>query len=135
MRYKPMLARVGTKKDLSRKGYLYEPKLDGTRAVCYKNDTLDFINRRGRKISSRYPELQFLNNIKAENCILDGEIIIYDEMGNPDFHLLQKREQMSSKTKIALRSIEYPATYIVFDILSKNGEDLSRKSLNSLSPH
>lgn len=129
MRYKPMLASVGIKEDLNRKGYLYEPKLDGTRAICYKNNKLDFINWRGRNISSRYPELTFLKNIDANNCVLDGEIIIYNEKGNPDFNLLQRREQISNKTKIALRSTEFPATYVIFDILSKNGKDLTQKSL------
>jgi len=130
MKYKPMLCKTGTKKDLYLKNYIYEPKLDGTRALCYKNKKqLKFINRRKRDISFKYPEFDFIKNINAENCVLDGEIIVYDKKGNPNFNLLQKREQIDKKILIEIRSKQYPATYVVFDILEKNNKKLINSSL------
>lgn len=121
--YDPMLAAMGSKKDLEREGYIFEPKLDGTRALCYVTSTMKFINRRGHDLTERYPEFSFRDQIKARNCVLDGELIVYDTRGNPSFQLLQKREQ--SKTAIArFLSLQHPATYVVFDILELEGKDL-----------
>jgi bifunctional non-homologous end joining protein LigD len=84
---------------------------------------MKFINRRGSDISERYPEFTFRDQIKARSCVLDGEIVVYDNRGNPSFHLLQKREQ--AKPSIAkYLSIQHPASYIVFDIIELDGKDL-----------
>jgi DNA ligase D-like protein (predicted ligase) len=121
--YEPMLAAMGSKEDLEREGYIYEPKLDGTRALCYVDSTMRFINRRGHDITERYPEFAFRDQVKARSCVLDGELIVYDSRGNPSFHLLQKREQ--SKPSIArYLGIQHPATYVVFDILELEGKEL-----------
>ena len=121
--YEPMLAAMGSKDDLEREGYIYEPKLDGTRALCYVNSTMRFVNRRGHELTERYPEFAFRDQIKARSCVLDGELIVYDNRGNPSFHLLQKREQ--SKPSIAkFLSIQHPATYVIFDILELEGKEL-----------
>jgi DNA ligase D-like protein (predicted ligase) len=118
-----MLAAMGSKDVLEKEGYIYEPKLDGTRALCYVNSTMKFLNRRGHEITERYPEFSFRDQIKARSCVLDGELIVYDNRGNPSFHLLQKREQ--SKPSIAkFLSIQHPATYVVFDILELDGKEL-----------
>ena len=121
--YEPMLAAIGSRDDLEREGYIFEPKLDGTRALCYVDSTMKFVNRRGHELTERYPEFSFRDQIKARSCVLDGELIVYDNRGNPSFHLLQKREQ--SKTSIAkFLSIQHPATYVVFDILELEGKEL-----------
>ena len=126
--YDPMLAAMGSKDDLDREGYVFEPKLDGTRALCYVNSTMKFVNRRGHEITERYPEFAFRDQIKARSCVLDGELIVYDNRGNPSFHLLQKREQ--SKPSIAkFLSIQHPATYVIFDILELEGKELLSKRL------
>jgi len=123
-----MLAAMGSKDDLDREGYVFEPKLDGTRALCYVNSTMKFVNRRGHEITERYPEFAFRDQIKARSCVLDGELIVYDNRGNPSFHLLQKREQ--SKPSIAkFLSIQHPATYVIFDILELEGKELLSKRL------
>lgn len=120
----PMLCKLGDLSFLSKK-FIFEPKLDGTRAVCYyQNNKIKLINRRDKDITTRYPELNFKKNLKCRNCILDGEIIVYNKKGNPSFNLLQKRDQLSNKFMIEIRSREYPATYVVFDILKKDGKNL-----------
>ncbi|VVB74201.1 DNA ligase [Candidatus Tiddalikarchaeum anstoanum] len=121
--YEPMLAQLGVKEDLTKEGFIYEPKLDGTRAVCYFNDKkIKLINRRDRDITYRYPELIFDKNLSAKSCVLDGELVVFNEKGNPDFHLLQTREQVDKKDLIESRSKTRPATYVVFDIIEKDGK-------------
>lgn len=110
-----MLAKNSDKEILKSKDYIFEPKIDGYRALCIKKDTkkLEFISRNGKSITDDFPEFNFLKNINAKKCILDGEIMIFDAQGNPSFELMQNRSRNQGK-----------AVYVVFDILEKDGKDL-----------
>lgn len=125
-----MLAKLGDKA-LERKSFIYEPKLDGTRVLIYKDGTnIELINRRGRNIAYRYPELLDIGqSIKAKSCVLDSELVVLNQKGNPDFNLLQQREQLDNKLLIQLRSRKWPATLFVFDVLELEGKSLIDKSL------
>lgn len=113
---KVMNARIGTKEDLSRHDMIFEPKYDGVRALCVVGKNMKFITRNGIDRTSKNPEFSFRKNIKARTCILDGEIVAYDKKGRPDFSLLQQGE---GKTE-----------YVVFDILKKDGKDLTHLPLS-----
>lgn len=122
---RPMLAFQGSRSDLTRPGFIFEPKLDGTRALCYKNGTeLHFINRRDHEMTPRYPEFDFISLIDARSCVLDGEVVVFDGQGNPSFRLLQKREH-AAPGMYRMRSAQHPATYIVFDVLEIDGRDIT----------
>lgn len=127
--YRAMLARLGDQTYLSKQGYIYEPKLDGIRALCFVRKKLVFINRNDITITNRYPEFQFRKNIKADSCVLDGEIIVYNKRGKIDFQLALKRDQVSNPLLIEERSSQYPATFVVFDILMLNGKSLLKTPL------
>ena len=120
MTFKPMLATIGTEDLLSRKDYYFEAKMDGIRALCYKKTKLKFTSRNGHTITKDYPEFDFFDSIDAEECILDGEIVVYDDEGNPSFQLWSERNKGKSN---------HPATYVVFDILYKDGESLMNEPL------
>ncbi len=108
-----MLAASGTQAVLTSHEYFFEPKLDGYRALCRKKGgSLRFISRANRDITHEFPDLAFADQIKAD-CVLDGEIIIYDERGNPSFALLHSRLQHGRTP-----------TYVAFDILELEGRDL-----------
>jgi bifunctional non-homologous end joining protein LigD len=114
-----MLAATGTREILRSKSYIFEPKLDGYRALCQKREgTLRFISRNNRDITREFTELSFGDHITAD-CTLDGEIVIYDEKGNPSFALMQQRKHPRP-----------PLTYVAFDILELEGRDLRRLSLS-----
>src|SRR5579859_2053811 len=112
----PMNAYSGSAKDLESPEYIYEPKLDGYRALCFVDDRLKFVSRNGNDITNNYPEFAFRDHINARDCILDGEIVVFDKNGDPSFQLLQQG------------FVE--ATYIVFDILKKNGKSLTSLPLS-----
>lgn len=128
---KPMLAEIGTKEDLKRKDLIFEPKLDGTRAIVYIHDmAIRILNRRGNWIEYRYPELyKIWHTIRCDSAVLDGEIVVLDEKGRPDFSKLVQREHQEKKLNIEILSREMPATLVVFDILELDGEDLRSKPL------
>lgn len=114
MKLSVMNAYIGTTDFLQKPGYIFEPKLDGFRALCYVNKSLNFMSRNDKNLTSKYPEFRFRTNINAQNAILDGEIIAYNEFGNPSFDALKRGVQ---------------ADYIVFDILMKDNELLIDKPL------
>ncbi len=127
---KPMLAELGEKKDLRKENFLFEPKIDGTRCICYKKGNIvKFLNRRNAWFEHRYPEIvKDIKKIKG-NFILDGEICVLDEKGIPNFYLLAEREHVDDKIRIKILSEEIPATYFVFDILNLNEKDLTKLPL------
>jgi bifunctional non-homologous end joining protein LigD len=114
-----MLAEIGSQEIFEKKDWIFEPKLDGTRvAIVKEGSKIRLINRRGKDISYRYPELRgIVKNIKVNNCILDAELVVLNKKGKPDFNLLQQREQLDNKVLIELKSAELPATLFVFDVL------------------
>lgn len=117
---KPMLATAGNEDLLDDKGYLFEAKLDGVRALCYKKRRLKFTSRNGINITDKYPEFTFFDNLDAKECILDGEIVVYDENGHPSFGLWMERDK---------GNIDVEATYVAFDILYINGKSLLNEPL------
>jgi bifunctional non-homologous end joining protein LigD len=110
----PMLAtKVGA--PFSRAGWLFEPKWDGYRAICFlREGQVRFVSRNQRDLTKRFPELQILaKSIKASSAILDGEIIAIDENGSQCFEQLQNHKR------------ECFILYFAFDLLFLNGESLT----------
>lgn len=123
---KPMLARLGSESDLELKGHIYEPKLDGIRATfVWDGSEYKIFNRSCRDVSKRYPEFAFTDALKARSGVLDGEIVLYDAKGNPDFTAVMQRHLGTGRIGKLDRSIRYGA----FDILEKDGKDLTRLPL------
>ncbi len=122
MKFSPMLCYPGEPFDGP--DWLFEIKYDGTRAICYLGQDIRMINRRDNDIFYRYPEFAGLRErVKAKSAVLDGEVVVFSK-GKPDFPLLQRREHGTDPFKIRFLSKEYPATYVVFDILELEGRDL-----------
>ncbi len=126
VKIKPMLAFPSEPFDSE--DHFYEIKYDGTRTIGYidkKNMKVKLLNRRGIWFQDRYPELKNIwKNVDGEKVILDGEIIVM-KGGKPDFYLLELREHVDNKLRIELLSKLYPSLYVVFDILYKDGKDLT----------
>jgi DNA ligase D-like protein (predicted ligase) len=123
---KPMLARTGSPSDLSRGDFLWEPKLDGTRILLYREgERVRLLNRRGRWVEGRYPELSSLHlHLRSDPCLLDGELVVFDSSGLPNFSLLQEREQQEEPLRAELLSRLHPATMVVFDLLFSGEREL-----------
>lgn len=120
----PMLAQARSEAFDSDR-YLFEIKWDGTRAVCYTatgDKNWRIRNRRGLWIESRYPELAELTQLPADT-VIDGEIVVLDD-GKPNFPKLQQRDALSDPLRIELLSQRMPVTFVAFDLLYLEGEDL-----------
>lgn len=116
-----MFAKTGTHEDIKREDCLFEPKLDGYRALCFiTKDKVSYISRNGNDITELYPELLGIKKALsgAKTCVLDGEIVVFNKKGNPDFNMLHNKYQTGVL-----------GVYVVFDILMKNGKSVCAKTL------
>lgn len=125
--YSPMLARA-SEKPFDSPDWLFEVKWDGVRAIAYVGDTLSVKSRNGKELTGNFPELAELKEL-AGSVVLDGEIIVMNE-GDVDFQLAAKRTLVSDPSMVERLRRQHPATYIVFDILEKDGESLIDQPLS-----
>jgi bifunctional non-homologous end joining protein LigD len=104
----------------------YEFKWDGVRAVAVvRSGALTLWARSGTDITVRYPELARLPaQLAGHDAVLDGEVVALDAQGRPDFGALQGRMHRTGP-EVARMAAAAPVTYLVFDLLALDGEDLS----------
>lgn len=103
----------------------YEFKWDGVRAVAaLRNGVLGLTSRKGTDITVRYPEVGNLPDALAgHDVVVDGEIVAMDELGRPDFGALQNRMHRTGPEVRGMAAAR-PVTFLVFDLLAWDGEDL-----------
>jgi bifunctional non-homologous end joining protein LigD len=114
----PMLAtKVGA--PFSRAGWLFEPKWDGYRAICFLRDgQVRFTSRNQRDLTKRFSELQSIaKSIKASTAVIDGEIVALDENGAQCFEQLQNHKR------------DCAILYFAFDLIFLDGANLTDLSL------
>jgi bifunctional non-homologous end joining protein LigD len=126
---RPMLS-TPIAEPFSRKGWLFEPKLDGVRALTFlrRDGTdvkVDLRTRRGNQVTVQYPEVvAAVKTQRVETAVFDGEIVALNEHGVPDFQELQSRINLSRPREVERAAAETPAYYYIFDIVYLNGFDL-----------
>jgi bifunctional non-homologous end joining protein LigD len=124
MNIQPMLAETGSVRDLERKDWLYEQKLDGVRCVATLDDGYtELRSRTGKLINRKFPELAELHQQVGKACILDGEI------AGVDFEAIQHRIHTEDSFKIRIARKQWPVIYYVFDILFVDGESVKQQGL------
>jgi DNA ligase D-like protein (predicted ligase)/DNA ligase D-like protein (predicted 3'-phosphoesterase) len=121
-----MLAKVADKA-FTDKDWIFEIKWDGFRAISYIDEELSVKSRNEKELKYSFPELAELTHL-ARNLVVDGEIVVM-RGGKPNFQDLLERGQTVSPREIERLSGETPATYIVFDVLEKDGRPLTRLPL------
>lgn len=69
----------------SSREWLFEPKWDGYRAICFLDKgVVRFVSRNHRSLSERFRVLQEgIKDVKARNAIIDGEIVALERTGMP----------------------------------------------------
>ena len=109
-----MLAKE-TKEVFDDEEWLFEIKWDGYRAIAeIENGHVKLYSRNGITFENSYPVVvRELKKIK-EKCVLDGEVVVLNDEGNPEFQLLQHYESNTHR----------PIQYYVFDLLSLHEHDI-----------
>jgi bifunctional non-homologous end joining protein LigD len=105
--------------------WVYEPKLDGVRALIYGTGGAVRIFSRNRKpLNGAYPELvEALETAMRGDAVLDGEIVAFDERGETSFARLQQRMQL--RDPMRARRSQVPIYLYLFDCLFYEGVDLT----------
>lgn len=125
---KPMLAKTGEAFDSDE--HLFEIKWDGIRTMAYiERAGYRLMSRRGTDITERYPEFAFLKGLPA-GTLLDGELVVLDRAGKPEFRAVLSREQARSSLRQQALARSTPANYIVFDQLYRAGQSLLKQPLS-----
>ncbi len=120
-RYEPMLAK-SAETPFSSEDWIFEVKWDGIRAISYVDGEMSIRSRNQKELKNNFPEFEELRKV-AEHCVLDGEIVVMKE-GRVDFQTLMERAQKTSQRDIEYMARKFPATYVIFDILEKDGKSL-----------
>jgi bifunctional non-homologous end joining protein LigD len=121
---KPMLATLA-KSPFSNPDWLFEPKLDGLRAITLiQNGRSRVISRNGRDVTRGYPSLAEELTGQPGEMVLDGEIVAPDDEGRPSFQRLQQRMNLQNDADIRRADVQVPVVYYVFDLLYLDGYDL-----------
>ncbi len=124
----PMLAKL--EREIPRgDGWRYEPKWDGFRAIVFREGGgVRIQSRDARPLERYFPELvPALREAFPAGSVVDGEVIIADEQGL-DFDALQLRLH-PAQSRIQKLAAEIPASFVAFDLLAEDGEDLRASPL------
>jgi DNA ligase D-like protein (predicted ligase) len=122
-----MLATL-TDERFSRKGWLFEPKLDGVRCLVFRDAVqVELYSRNQKPLNSKYPELvEAFRKQKVAAFIVDGEIVAF-ESGVTSFAKLQQRIQIQEPSPDLRRLV--PVRFYAFDLLFLGAHDLRQVPL------
>jgi len=100
--------------------WLYEPKLDGYRAIaCRESGRMALYSMDGQSYNRTFPQVfEALTRVIHKDFVLDGELVAVEPTGRPNFNELQNH-----------RRTTLPIFYIVFDVLNFNQRDLLAEPL------
>ncbi|HET8878935.1 MAG TPA: ATP-dependent DNA ligase, partial [Arthrobacter sp.] len=105
----------------------FEPKWDGFRSIIFRDgDEVEIGSRNGKPLTRYFPELvESLKLNLPPRCVVDGEIILVGAAGDRlDFDALQQRIHPAA-SRVRLLSEQTPASFVAFDLLALDGEDLT----------
>ena len=116
------MAAASVKEPFDSPDWIFEPKLDGYRAITVIDSTgaARLWSRNHLPLEPKFPTIQdAVNELKLRSTILDGEIVALDSYGAPRFQLLQRWQKRPSA----------PVVLYLFDLLWSDGRDMTGKTV------
>src|SRR5688572_10875197 len=101
--------------------WIYELKFDGYRALLIKDrHRVEIRSRNNKDLTRMYPRVVAAGlKLKADQAVVDGEIVALDVKGRPSFQALQHRGSQPA----------HQISYYAFDLLHLDGTDLTSQAL------
>jgi bifunctional non-homologous end joining protein LigD len=122
----PMLAKPTEGLPEPDRGWAYEFKWDGARAVVFsERGSLRVVSRTQEDLTRRYPELRAMAEaLGSHGAVLDGEIVALADDGVPRFEELQQRIGLQTDADVRRKQKQVPVYYFAFDLLYLDGRRL-----------
>jgi DNA ligase-1 len=103
--------------------FITELKLDGIRLILSKFDNkVRLYTRDNNEVTAKFPELLTIDI--PNGTVLDGEIIVSDPAGKPDFEAMMSRFQ-SKRKQLENGTL----SYVAFDVIQYKGKSVTRLPL------
>lgn len=112
--------------------WLFEIKYDGYRVVSKRSgDRVRLQLRSGNDTTEAFPEIvRTLGGLPVRDFIIDGEVVVLDDDGRPNFSRLAQRAKLSRVRDIDRAVLENPVVYYAFDLIALDGYDLRKLPLH-----
>jgi len=122
----PLMLAEPADEAFTRDGWLFELKLDGYRLLaCKSRGEALLLTRNGNDYTEVFPEVaKAVQALPFDSCLIDGEVVVLDKTGKPQFSLLQQRGSISSPLDVKRAAVELPAAFFVFDLLAFDDFDV-----------
>jgi bifunctional non-homologous end joining protein LigD len=115
---KPMLCTL-VKEPFENPKYVFEVKWDGYRIIAFKNKKIVKLKSRSDlDYTKKYPSIAISLAELDNDFILDGEVVVLNSEGRPDFDALQK-----------FNGQQNGAYYYAFDLVWLDGKDMMKLPL------
>jgi bifunctional non-homologous end joining protein LigD len=103
--------------------WTYEVKWDGYRALVIKHGAqVRILSRNNKDLTPMYPGVAAAGlRIKAEQAVIDGEIVALDASGRPSFQVLQNRSSHP----------QHLIVFYAFDVVSVDGRELTGEPIET----
>jgi bifunctional non-homologous end joining protein LigD len=112
-------------------GWVFELKYDGFRALAaLESGRPRLYYRGGSDATEAFPEVaEALGRLGTADAVLDGELVVVDGRGRPQFQRLQQRFQLRRTPDRLRAAADHPACFFAFDLLRLEGRDLRDRPL------
>ena len=111
--------------------WLHEVKWDGMRILADSREgRTRLTSRNDNDVTGGWPDVA-TSPLGERDLLVDGEIIALNDAGVPDFRVLQERLHVRKATSVARLVESVPVTFMVFDLLRLDGEDLTAEPLEN----
>jgi bifunctional non-homologous end joining protein LigD len=110
--------------------WIFELKYDGFRCLAIRESgRLRLLSRQGRDMAACFPEIVLDFRGLPGDLALDGELVVLDHRGVPQFERLARRALTSRPIAAMDAAKRDPAVLFVFDVLFCRGQDQRRTPL------
>jgi len=107
-----------------------ENKWDGIRGQLIQRDSGTYLWSRGEElINEQFPELIEMAEAIPSDTVLDGEVICWAELETQPRPFSDLQRRLGRKTVGRKLRTECPVSFVAYDLLERNGEDLRSRAL------
>jgi ATP-dependent DNA ligase len=104
--------------------WIWELKHDGYRALLIRDgERVSLQTRKGNELLQFFPEIT-ADLRKLPDIAIDGELVMLNENGKPEFQQLRGRCAIRDPDRIGRAAVSKPAAVFAFDVLQLRGKDL-----------